>query len=265
MTSKLWAEAKGENNAQRAISILTTVSSYFYRLYGSKDDVAAYLWSHQKAMGRRGWFFSISYSERAVLDASKWYKEKAKQLSQLQSEERFYRSLIGMPGLIFEDGIAKGEDLTATATREMPRDRHEPEKAGMSTQLEAPRSTGLQRRSAAAALRSMAADAKDPQQQAQILRGASQLEQSLAEDVLGSDLESLKVEHAKELEPLADLAAEDKLASGFKTWFDLYLRKPQTAKQQAIRFYDAFENRLDAHDPELLERFMKLQDELESP
>jgi hypothetical protein len=93
MTSKLLSEAKGENNAQRAISILTTVSSYFYRTSGSKDDVAAYLWSHQKAMGKRGWFFSISDSDRAVLDASQWYQEKARQLSQLLSEERFYRSL----------------------------------------------------------------------------------------------------------------------------------------------------------------------------
>jgi hypothetical protein len=89
MTSKLWTEATGANNAQRAISILEGVSSYFYRAYGSKDDVAAYLWSHQKAMGKKGWFFSISYSDRAVLDASKGYQEKARRLSQLQSEERF--------------------------------------------------------------------------------------------------------------------------------------------------------------------------------
>lgn len=94
MTSKLWTESKGENNAQRAISILKIVSSYFYRTYGNRDDVSAYLWSHQKAMGKSGWFFSISYSDRAILDASKWYQEKAKQLSNLQGEEKFHQSLI---------------------------------------------------------------------------------------------------------------------------------------------------------------------------
>jgi hypothetical protein len=95
MTSKLWSVAVGQNDAQKAIDILINASAYFWRTYASGTDKATFLWAHQKATGKRGWFFSISHSDRAILDASKWYKEKAEQLSLLLEEDQFYRSRMG--------------------------------------------------------------------------------------------------------------------------------------------------------------------------
>jgi hypothetical protein len=95
MTSKLWSEAVGQNDAQKAIDILIRASAYFWRMSASGTDKATLLWAHQKAMGKGGWFFSISYSDRAISDASVWYREKAEQLSLLQKEDQFYRNRIG--------------------------------------------------------------------------------------------------------------------------------------------------------------------------
>jgi hypothetical protein len=95
MTSNLWTEThwKGTspgNVAQAAIAILMSASAYPYR---SRSDVAVYPWCHQKALGKRGWFFSIDHSEPAKLAASEWYKQKAQELTHLEGEETFYRRL----------------------------------------------------------------------------------------------------------------------------------------------------------------------------
>jgi hypothetical protein len=94
MTSELWSVAAGQNDAQKAIDILINASVYFWRTIASDTDKATLLWAHQKATGKRGWFSSISHSDRAILDASKWYKEKAEQLSLLQKEDQFYQNRI---------------------------------------------------------------------------------------------------------------------------------------------------------------------------
>ena len=125
------------------------------------------------------------------------------------------------------------------------------------------RGHGLNLKIAAGALRRMVARELDPQQQARLRRGACRLEQVAVEDVLCSDLERLKADHAKELEPLADPATKDKLASGFEAWFDQYLHDWLTAKQQASGFYEEFEELLDAQDPGLLEHLQNLQGELD--
>ena len=105
MTSNLlketqWKGATPGNVAQAAISILMSASAY---PYGSRSDVAYYLCSHQKAFGKRGWFFSIDHSEQAKLAASKWYKQKAQELARLQGEQTFYRRLIGPSSWVEED------------------------------------------------------------------------------------------------------------------------------------------------------------------
>jgi hypothetical protein len=65
MTSKLWSVAVGQNDAQKAIDILIHASAFFWRTSGSGTDKATLLWAHQKATGKRGWFFSISHSDRS--------------------------------------------------------------------------------------------------------------------------------------------------------------------------------------------------------
>ena len=98
MTSKLWKEAqrnavKPENVAQTAISILMCASAY---PYGSSSDDDRYLWGHQRATVKaRPWSSSIDHAEQAKLAAAKWYREKARELSQLQGEETYYRRLVG--------------------------------------------------------------------------------------------------------------------------------------------------------------------------
>ena len=106
MTSNLWKEAQRnavdpENVAQTAISILMCASAYPYHS-GSDDD--RYLWGHQRASSKaRLWSSSIDHTEQAKLAAAKWYREKARELSQLQGEETYYRRLVGPSDRLEED------------------------------------------------------------------------------------------------------------------------------------------------------------------
>jgi len=91
MLSKLWSHSEGDNNVQRAICILIYAASNLTRVDPDDNELAIYLWCHQKAVGKRGWFFSVSkkFSDREA--ASEWMVGKAAELASLSGEIDYVR------------------------------------------------------------------------------------------------------------------------------------------------------------------------------
>jgi hypothetical protein len=116
MISRLWVESTGQNHAQRSISILLLASSYLFRTYGNQTDIASYLWCHQKASGKKGWFFRISSDQSSIRRASVWYFTHARQLAKELGEEAFFQRL-NRNWVVGDDVVSEIERLLSKISR----------------------------------------------------------------------------------------------------------------------------------------------------
>ena len=106
MVTRHWDHSQSDNENQRALSVLVAAATTLHSDFADPNEIAVYLWSHQKATAKRGLFFSIGTAESDKLKAYIWFIHKAEIFAEHTGESVFFETLL----MKLPDSITKLSD-----------------------------------------------------------------------------------------------------------------------------------------------------------